>query len=362
MLNRMYSLAEQSANGTYDNNTDRAQLQKEVGALRTEINRIADSANFNGLKLLDGSMARIGVDWSATNAAESDALKSFMGVSILAEDKDDLKSFMDALAPTGDGTDTFAVSFTAAAAETFDGATITFSSIDGLVGSGYTVKVTDSNGADLMGAFPDAAAANPEADPPTPATLGTLAYDSGTDAFKSNHQVNFKITNAAGKDVASISYRFDIDESDITGTDAMDAALNLKTEDGLNLQIGDDANSWNIMNVSVNDIHAEGLGIANIDISEQGGAQNAMDALKTAINYVSDVRGGLGATQNRLDHTINNLSVMQENIQDAESTIRDTDVADEMMRYTKNSILVQSAQAMLAQANQQPQGVLQLLQ
>ena len=70
----------------------------------------------------------------------------------------------------------------------------------------------------------------------------------------------------------------------------------------------------------------------------------------------------LSATQNRLDHTINNLSVMQENIQDAESTIRDTDVADEMMAYTKNNILIQSAQAMLAQANQVPQGVLQLLQ
>ena len=102
--------------------------------------------------------------------------------------------------------------------------------------------------------------------------------------------------------------------------------------------------------------------LADVDISTQGNAQNAMDALKAAINSVSDIRGTLGATQNRLEHTINNLSVMQENIQDAESTIRDTDVADEMMKYTKNNILVQSAQAMLAQANQQPQGVLQLLQ
>ena len=92
------------------------------------------------------------------------------------------------------------------------------------------------------------------------------------------------------------------------------------------------------------------------------GAAAALDTIKDAINYVSNVRGTLGATQNRLDHTINNLSVMQENIQDAESTIRDTDVADEMMAYTKNNILVQSAQAMLAQANQVPQGVLQLLQ
>ena len=104
------------------------------------------------------------------------------------------------------------------------------------------------------------------------------------------------------------------------------------------------------------------MGIANIDISTQAGAKAAVDKIKAAINTVSDIRGTLGATQNRLDHTINNLSVMTENIQDAESTIRDTDVADEMMAYTKNNILIQSAQAMLAQANQVPQGVLQLLQ
>ena len=91
-------------------------------------------------------------------------------------------------------------------------------------------------------------------------------------------------------------------------------------------------------------------------------AAKALDKIKSAINYVSDVRGTLGATQNRLEHTQNNLSVMEENITDAESTIRDTDVADEMMAYTKNNILIQSAQAMLAQANQVPQGVLQLLQ
>ena len=83
--------------------------------------------------------------------------------------------------------------------------------------------------------------------------------------------------------------------------------------------------------------------------------------IKNAINSVSSTRGKLGATQNRLEHTQNNLSTMKENIQDAEATIRDTDIAEEMMAYTKNNILIQSAQAMLAQANQIPQGVLQLL-
>ena len=115
------------------------------------------------------------------------------------------------------------------------------------------------------------------------------------------------------------------------------------------------------MKVFVGDMHTKALGIANLDISNQDGAAASIETIRNAINQVSGVRGDLGAVQNRLEHTQNNLSVMAENIQDAESTIRDTDVAEEMMSYVKNNILVQSAQAMLAQANQVPQGVLQLL-
>ena len=130
----------------------------------------------------------------------------------------------------------------------------------------------------------------------------------------------------------------------------------------LTLQIGDTAEDFNQLKVNIKDMHAASLGLDKISIDDQASAATAVDVIKKAINTVSDVRGTLGATQNRLDHTINNLSVMTENIQDAESTIRDTDIADEMMAYTKNNILIQSAQAMLAQANQVPQGVLQLLQ
>ncbi len=129
----------------------------------------------------------------------------------------------------------------------------------------------------------------------------------------------------------------------------------------LTLQIGDTSDDFNQMKVKVGDMHTSAMGIADIDISTQAGASSAVQTIKDAINYVSGVRGDLGAVQNRLEHTANNLSVMAENIQDAESTIRDTDIAEEMMAYTKNNILVQSAQAMLAQANQVPQGVLQLL-
>ena len=129
----------------------------------------------------------------------------------------------------------------------------------------------------------------------------------------------------------------------------------------LKLQIGDTSDSYNQLEVSIGDMHTAAMGIANLSIAKQTDAAAAIQTIRNAINYVSGVRGDLGATQNRLEHTANNLSVMAENIQDAESTIRDTDVAEEMMSYTKNNILVQSAQAMLAQANQVPQGVLQLL-
>ncbi len=104
------------------------------------------------------------------------------------------------------------------------------------------------------------------------------------------------------------------------------------------------------------------VSINNIDLTNANSARHAISVAQAAIDMVSSMRSDFGAMQNRLDHTINNLSVQEENITAAESRIRDVDMAKEMMAYTKNNILVQSAQAMLAQANQVPQGVLQLLQ
>ncbi|MCP1102491.1 flagellin [Aequitasia blattaphilus] len=125
-------------------------------------------------------------------------------------------------------------------------------------------------------------------------------------------------------------------------------------------QIGDSKDD--ILNVSIADMSASGLGLSGLDITDVTKANEAIDTIKTAINTVSTQRGSLGAYQNRLEHTINNLSVNAENMTAAESRIRDVDMAKEMMAYTKNNILVQSSQAMLAQANSIPQGVLQLLQ
>ena len=133
------------------------------------------------------------------------------------------------------------------------------------------------------------------------------------------------------------------------------------TTTALTLQVGDTSDAFQQVEVTVGDMSASGLGISLVDLGSQTGAAAALADIKTAINTVSTNRANLGAVQNRLEHTVNNLSVTTENMTAAESRIRDVDMAKEMMSFTKNNILSQAAQAMLAQANQQPQGVLQLL-
>ena len=297
--------------GTYDG-TDRTQLQKEVKALKNEIDRIADSSNFNGTELLNGDLAT-GTSYT------------FKGTSASTDTAN-----ID-LVITADGTQAMKnIKF-----EHSDAATTAKASIDaaGVV----TIKVSakkNYSAEDIQNA------------------LSKATVDAATNA-----------------DVADAIKGASVSGTGITGkaTNGAKLAVASKTGDklpgkALKLQIGDTGEAFNQLSVSIKDCHVKALGLDKMSIADQDGAKAALDQIKSAINYVSDVRGTLGATQNRLEHTINNLSVMEENIQDAESTIRDTDVADEMMAYTKNNILVQSAQAMLAQANQVPQGVLQLLQ
>ncbi len=320
MLNRMYELAEQSANGTFEDGTDRKQLQKEVNQLKSEINRIADSANFNGIKLLDGSMSANGTT-SISGTAATD--KASVDVSITAD------SVFDSAGKRSE------LSFVlkAVASNSKDGAVV-----------GEDGKVTISLKQKTLYTAEDIQA--------------LLAKASATSAKVSKDTLeaaqNATVTGAGiGKASNTTAW------TSLAKTSAAAQANNGKP---LTLQIGDTSDSFNQLRVGIKDCHVDALGLTDMKIGDQTSAAAALDKIKSAINYVSDVRGTLGATQNRLDHTINNLSVMQENIQDAESTIRDTDVADEMMAYTKNNILIQSAQAMLAQANQVPQGVLQLLQ
>ena len=130
-------------------------------------------------------------------------------------------------------------------------------------------------------------------------------------------------------------------------------------DDSIMAQIG--ANAGQTAFISIGDMRAAALGVDEIDISSKFGAQVAIETVNNALEKVSTQRSALGAMQNRLEHTIKNLDTSAENLQASESRIRDVDMAKEMMDFTKQNILQQAAQAMLAQANQAPQGVLQLL-
>ena len=317
MLNRMYELAEQSANGTFEDGTDRKQLQKEVDQLKSEINRIADSANFNGIKLLDGSMAANG-----TTKINGAATGSTAGV--------DVNIMADSLFGKNDARSELKFSLAATSSTNKEGV------------------VVKNNGV-------------------------TISLLKGKEYSAADIQALLVKAKSSGNDVSEDMMK-SVQNATVTGTGVTNGTKDWKTLSAstatavankgkpLTLQIGDTSDRFNQLKVGIKDCHIDALGLTDMKIGDQTSAGAALDKIKSAINYVSDVRGTLGATQNRLDHTINNLSVMQENIQDAESTIRDTDVADEMMAYTKNNILIQSAQALLAQANQVPQGVLQLLQ
>jgi flagellin len=140
----------------------------------------------------------------------------------------------------------------------------------------------------------------------------------------------------------------------ITWPDLADSAAQ-----SFNIQIG--ANTGQSMGIQTSDMRASALGIASLNVNSHTAANAAIGSCDTAISRVSAERSRLGAYQNRLDHTIKNLESSSENLSSSESRIRDVDMAREMMQFTKTNILTQAAQAMLSQANQQPQGVLQLL-
>ena len=303
MLNRMYELANKAANGTYES-SNRAEIQKEMDQLSSEIDRISETANFNGIKLLDGTMGR-----TATGTATDYGIQ---GVRIYGGGEGTVADFDVELTSSGEVT------------------------VDGLGGTGVTWEAVGTS-----------ALAGKDG--------GTITYkavvdDTASEADKKLYTGMQIAVTVAAADPDDGKYADGTFSADVTNGD------------GLKLQIGDTADNNNQLFVSVGKMDAAALNVGSLDVGDQDEALKSLSVIKGAIEQVSGVRGTLGAAQNRLEHTINNLSVNEENIQNAESAIRDTDVAEEMMKYTKNNILIQSAQAMLAQSNQVPQGVLQLLQ
>lgn len=164
--------------------------------------------------------------------------------------------------------------------------------------------------------------------------------------------------DSSGSSVDSSAFSFTFDSSV-----ASDSSLALEitvANHAITLQVG--ANTGQNLSLSINNMSARALGIDDLDVTSQESADDTLDTIDDAIQLVSTERAKLGAVQNALEHTITNLSTSSVNLAAAESQIRDVDMAAEMTKYTRNNIMTQAAQAMLAQANGQPQNVLQLLQ
>lgn len=315
MLNRMVELAGKAANGTIDSETDRAALQDEMDALLDEIDRIAKGTDFNGIKLLDGTMG--GYNGALTGDLKDNGTVS--GVSI-----------------TG-----------------------------GKLAAGDNIEITvGTNGQATISKVAGGAL-------PTGVTFTGVTDSTGVTTLKAVvDRATASAANAAKWE--GVEIRVDVAKNPTgseTGTYTVAADSNGNVSGGLTLQIGDTSEAHNKVSVAIGDMSSKGLGIDNLratGIMSQDAAAAALDQVKkgadSAINTVSSVRAELGAMQNRLEHTINNLDVATENMESANSRIRDTDMAKEMMEYTKQNVLTQAAQAMLAQANQQPQSILQLLQ
>lgn len=466
MLNRMVELANQSANGTYQDEVDRENLQAEITSLKDEIDRISESTNFNGINLLDGSLGGGGNVSGGVTLSDTIATTSFTksedfaaatGTLAAGDTIDYTVSWKDADGNTEsatitltanqdgsklvaeDGTE-YAVTATGVTATEIQNAVLGELKKNSAVSDAFVVEAdgnalkftstaSGSEGAQVTAlGMQSSNAAGPSGAGAISTTAGDVVVGQDSqqkidlssldvlDATGTNvptaedvenavFEINGKkfvlaqngsvVTNMAnvGADVtvitlAGATYTADDDAANVAATIGRVAGLDLTvaaadiTEagilqndilyngdvelstagKGLTLQIGDTSAEYNQMTVSVDAMDTRSLGISGIDVSTQEGAAAAVDLIKEAINKVSSTRGDLGAIQNRLEHTINNLSVTTENMTAAESRIRDVDMAEEMMAYTKNNILVQSSQAMLAQANQIPQGVLQLLQ
>jgi flagellin len=308
ILQRMNTLAVESANGTYQDGTDRANLNKEITALQKEIDRISTSTNFNQINLLDGSLVKntytAAADASiATATIAGGTLKANDGVTVSVDDA---------------GTATTAVAIT------------------GLMADHYDVVGPDS-------------------------------VEAGANTYTVTVKANTDTTDDEKAIIGDgLTFTFTTTEDFTLPTaDTTDIAVKVGTvtegKGALTLQIGSENDNNQRVSLSIADMSAKGLGVDGVSIANQEDAQNAITTIKDAINTVSATRADLGALQNRLEHTTNNLSTMSENLTSAESNIRDVDMSDEYVQYSKNQILSQAATAMLTQANAQPQNVLSLL-
>lgn len=362
ILQRMRELAVQSATDT-NTSADRAEIQKEVDQLAVEITRISTDTEFNTKKLLNGDMGKT----FATTVNTFNAT----GMQVVGSD---ITTGTYTLTKTAAGTDTFTVNSAV-------GAAIVAADITAASGSSYgNYSLQISN----FGATADLTLTGPDGTVTTKTgqslnvdnTIGGITFNFDTHAITSNGTISFKLTanglnidlsgakTVDGPTIAAYSgetlniggFQFSVKTG--SGADGTVNTMNV-TDNAVKFQIGANANQNT--SLSMNNMSATALQVNSLVVTNQTGANTAISTIDAAITSVSAERSKLGAMQNRLEHTIANLGTTSENLSASESRVRDVDMAKEMMQFTKMNILSQAATAMLAQANQQPQNVLQLL-
>ena len=383
MLQRMNELAVQSANGT-NSSDDRQAIQDEVDQLTTEIDRVAETTKFNEIYLLKGDNSNTknvymkghdaGLKGTLTDGAKSatftmDALQAGDKYTIAGKEytigsaTTEVKALIDkantdATADTANKTvdvngKTYTITYNAAGntIADADGTAITLDNLKKAVTGGSKVtygntSLTAMTDADTDGVddddssiiTKDVAETKIKAELLTANNIGTVDQAATVeDANTANGKTSYTINKGYATVADTLSF---------------------------NLHVGADADMTNKITVDIDTMNSANLGIKGINVKDASGteATYAIDAIADAVAKVSSQRSALGAVQNRLEHTIDNLDNISENTSSAESRIRDTDMAKEMVNYSKNNILAQAGQSMLAQANQSNQGVLSLLQ
>ena len=313
MLQRMNELAVKASNGTMSKD-DREYVQNEVDQLVTEIDRVAETTKFNETYLLKGDDTKPAVTENVFKKFDVSTLNSVISDTSKISESNDFDSM----------TGKFTLKFTSglAVGGTWNGKRIVDDAATNTTKE--EIKLADAKKAELDAL--NAAITNSKQ------VTGTATADGAAFGMTSAATMKQSYTYAAAIDVS--------------------------------LHVGADSTANNRINLSIDSMSASGLHVTGLKVngSDATNATAAINTIADAIQKVSTQRSALGAVQNRLEHTINNLDNVVENTTSAESQIRDTDMATEMVKYSNNNILAQAGQAMLAQSNQANQGVLSLLQ
>ena len=381
MLQRMNELAVQAANGTNSKESDRQAIQDEIDQLTTEIDRVAETTKFNEIYLLKGDNASTknvymkghdaGLKGALTDSAKS---ATFVMDTLKAGDKYKIAGKEYTIGSSKTEITTAINAFATADNEiTIDGISYTYKDANGGKAAGWYKDGNQTNGtaivvADTVKGGSKASVNGKDYTAMTDQDANDIDDDDSSVITAAEAKKKIKAELLAANSIGTVN-------GDATVSDGADAAgkttytitkgyATVADTLSFNLHVGADADMTNKITVDIDVMNSANLGVKGLNVTDATGtaATYAVDAISDAIAKVSSQRSALGAVQNRLEHTIDNLDNIVENTTTAESRIRDTDMAEEMVEYSKNNILAQAGQSMLAQANQSTQGVLSLLQ